>query len=39
MYGIEKGQHVLDKSSVASTLGNKAGVRAHQIPGKFIYIL
>lgn len=36
MYGTERRRHVLD---TASTLGNKAGVRAYQIPGKSVYML
>lgn len=38
-YGRERGIHVLDRSSVASTLVKKAGVKAYQTPGKCMYIL
>lgn len=39
MWQRERGVHVVDTSSVAPTLGQKAGVRADQTPGKFICIL
>lgn len=35
----ERAIHVLGRSSVASTLGEKAGVRAYQTPGKILWIL